>query len=145
LCFPRGAVLGCSIPSPSQSGCSHSASFHRAQFLCQLPEPVTSCWFPSPELPSGSFSPQLPRKHPARRKRREAERSPRCPWGCRERRAPAQPGQLSSLSCQLQLSCGQQWEGLNSCRNNESLSKIRGVRMQMSLLCFVLSLLSWAS
>lgn len=31
-----------------------------------------------------------------------------------EQSAPGQPGQLSSLSCQLQLSCRRQWEGFNS-------------------------------
>lgn len=83
--------------------------------------------------PLWSFSPQQPLRHPAQ----SGWKVPPCPLG--------QPGQLSSFPCQLQPSGRRRWEGFRSRRNNESFSELGGVRMQLSLLCFVLCLLSWDS
>lgn len=83
--------------------------------------------------PLWSFSPHQPLRHPAQ----SGWKVSSCPLG--------QPRQLSSFPCQLQLSGKRQWEGFRSHRNNESFSKLGGVRTQLSLLCFVLCLLSWDS
>lgn len=132
LYFPGEAALEVlnPLPIPTRIFLMYQSLVLAPQHKHQLSEPVAVPWVLPLELLSGSFSPQQPLRHPAQ----SGWKVSGCPLG-----------QLSSFPCQLQLSGRRQWEGFSSRRNNESFSQVGGVRTQLSLLCFVLCLLSWDS